>query len=100
MLLGKRVTKIVSLIQETIKDNSFLKFQVKKWSEISEYGQKEVVDEATRNEDDVNLVPDRLNSDRCLSMYQIAETVNISKSTVHHAVTAFYLEGSKDLKGG
>lgn len=100
MLLGKNVTKTVSPVQETIKDDDFLsKFQAKNRHKLSENGQVEMVDEATRNEDYVKLVRDRLNSDRRLCVYQITETVNMSNSIVHRAVTALYLEGSKDLKG-
>lgn len=41
---------------------------MKKSLEVSGNNQEEELEEATRNEDDVNLVRDRLNSDRRLSL--------------------------------
>lgn len=41
---------------------------MERWLEVSRNSQEEGVEEATRNEDDVNLVRDPLNSDRRLSV--------------------------------
>jgi len=66
----------------------------KKWHKAFKDGREEVADEArsgrpstSRNDENVQRVRNLLNSDRRFSVYQVADALNMSKSTVHRIIS-------------
>ncbi|XP_011883996.1 PREDICTED: putative uncharacterized protein FLJ37770 [Vollenhovia emeryi] len=92
--LGKNATETFSMLQDAFKDNCLSYSQVKKWHKAFKEGPEEVADEprsgrpsTSRIDENVQRVRDFLNSDRRFSVYQVADALNIPKSTVHRIIS-------------
>ncbi|XP_039314693.1 protein GVQW3-like [Solenopsis invicta] len=92
--LGKSATETLPLIQQAFGSDCLSKSQVFRWHKSFKEGQEEVTDEprigrpsTSRIDENVTRVRDCLNFDRRLSLQLIAETLNITKTTVFRIVT-------------
>ncbi|XP_011880667.1 PREDICTED: putative uncharacterized protein FLJ37770 [Vollenhovia emeryi] len=92
--LGKSATETFQLIQQAFRSDCLSKSQVLRWHKSFKEGREEVAEEprsgrssTSRIDENVIRVRDCVNSDRRLSLHLIAETLNMTKTTVYRIVT-------------
>ncbi|XP_011699262.1 PREDICTED: putative uncharacterized protein FLJ37770, partial [Wasmannia auropunctata] len=92
--LGKNATETFQMLQEAFKDDCISRSQSGKWHKAFKEGREEIADEprsgrptTARTNENVDRVRKVLRSDRRLSIQQIADTLHMSKFTVHRIVT-------------
>lgn len=93
--LGKSATETFPLIQQAFGSDCLSKSQVLRWHKSFKEGREEVADELrsgrpsiSRIDENVTRVRDCLNSDRRLSLQMIAETLNMTKTTIYRVETS------------
>src|SRR5258705_2443891 len=92
--LGKSATETFILIQQTFGGDSLSKSQDLRWHKSFKDGREDVADEprsgrpsTSRIDENVTSLRDCLKSDRRLSLQWIAETLQMTKTTVYRIVT-------------
>uniref|UniRef100_A0A8C4RHA2 Mos1 transposase HTH domain-containing protein n=1 Tax=Erpetoichthys calabaricus TaxID=27687 RepID=A0A8C4RHA2_ERPCA len=93
-LLGKSPSETFTMLQQAFGTECLSYSQAKKWHKAFREGREEVTDEprsgrpsSARTDVNVQRVRDFLKMDQRLSLYQVAEALDLSEATVQRIVT-------------